>query len=263
MKHLQLSLITLLLVSLTLVQSTKVKTYRGKIGGYIGMFCKGFAMSLLGGKSFDSCFPAAWKTPAATMPSEEEKKFSAVEGPLGQILSFLGKAVDMACKFKKKILDWFMKTIKRRRTRRRMFLLAEKGELKVGEEIGLGRREGGMVTKIFGKAVAAFKALKQKITDFFKSPFVQNVIQACTCIAKQGSFGHAVKTIKGFIGKVKSIVTQGWAGVATVLVDCICNWKAFKTAIEKLMSAIKNKGDRRYDFLGQFVGQLVVAIGTA
>jgi phage-related protein len=123
------------------------------------------------------------------------------------------------------------------------------------------------IKKIFEKVINAIKDIKNKIVDFFKGDTFQKILGFLKCIiGLSGTAANAIKAIisniRGFIAAVTKLLS-GPAGLVEVLINCICNWKQFKTAVEYLIDFIKSHGADRWVKLGQFVGKLVVAIGSA
>ena len=114
---------------------------------------------------------------------------------------------------------------------------------------------------IFNGVVSTIQTVYKTISDFFKSPLFQQIKAFIMCMKTLVQAVQAiVQNIQGFITTIQTLLT-GWTGFIQVIISAICNWQAFKEAVEYLVKAFKNTGPARWNQLGRFVGQLVVAIG--
>ena len=115
---------------------------------------------------------------------------------------------------------------------------------------------------IFKKCASAFITVKNKIVGFFNGSLFKKVLFFFNCLIKLKNAAMAVKrNVMNFINAVKKMNNLG--GFIYVLVNAICNWKDFKTAVEFIVSAVKYSGARRFNFFGKAIGALVIAIGKS
>ncbi len=198
-------------------------------------------------KDIESCIPADWKTEASTDAKTSTPALEGSGGVLGYILKFLGTAIDVACKFKNDVKDYFKKKAGVRRYRR-VFIQLKKVH---------GLRNP------FDDIVAKVKELYQKIKDLLNSPLVKKTIEFIKCIktAKTAVVG-LINTVTNFIAKISKMVS-GLAGFIEVAVDLICKWKDFRDAITYLKNGLKATDNlAKWNNFGQFVGKLIHTIGS-
>jgi hypothetical protein len=277
MKCLQICIvIALLFLSNAGVEATKIRA-KGA-GSNIWQLCLGMVGSLAGGNhaAIDKCLPKSWRTSPGDNGSATSN-FVASSGPLKIIGKILGGALKLACKFKNKIIGFLKGKLSRRRYRREF--LAFEGTMKWGflkkvwnktkrAARSVGRAVSRGASYLWNKAVGIFKTIvgairscMRKIQAFFRSKTWLTIKKVVSCIGTLRAAGMAViKNVRGFINAVRTLLT-GIPGIIQVLVGAICNWRAFKQAIDYLINAVKSQGAARWNRIGRFIGQLIVAIG--
>jgi hypothetical protein len=234
--------------------------------------------SLAGGNhaAIDRCIPKSWRTRVGDNGSATSN-FVASRGPLQIIGRILGNALKLACKFKNKIIGFLKGRLSRRRWRREF--LAYEGTMQWGwarkawrRTKRVARRAARAVRRgaswlwrralgIFKRIVGAVRSCMRKIQAFFRSRTWLTIKRVVSCIGTLRAAGLAViRNVRGFINAVRTILS-GIPGIITVLVGAICNWRAFKQAIDYLINAVRSHGAARWNRIGRFIGQLVVAIG--
>jgi hypothetical protein len=282
----------------------KRHTHKHKRGflGSLAKFalCAGKTLAGVDDGSIDQCLPAAWKNNNSSPAADDASGEAAASGnssAMSQILGFLGTGLDLACKFKDKIVSFIKGKIGVRRWRRRLFLALSHGRFVKARRMVLKGFIGGAVDWVKDKAKAAgnavvntaktvgnaivdaassawnwivdkfmtvvnwLRSIKDKLVAFMNSPLVQKVITFITCLKSLKTAAQTlIRNVQGFINAVKSLLT-GWSGVITVLANCICNYRSFGEAINRLVDAVKASGTDRWYKMGCFVGQLVKAVG--
>jgi hypothetical protein len=285
MKYTQVFLVTVLAL-IALSSSTKVQRRHAALEGLFS-FSLGCLDSLSEGGSsavLKECIPAPWKKYVNTTSSPNTSLGGNMQGPLKQIMGILGSALSVACKFKSKIISFLQGKLK---FRRYFLIFAENGRFKksfwkklkkgvsnVGKKIGNAAKAVGsavsnavnFIGKTFTKIVTAIKNIRSQIINFFHSETWKNIKSLFMCIVNnRGNIAKSAKkvvaNVKGFIAAVGKLSTP--AGIVEVLVNCICNWRKFKKAIEYFIDFLKSNGSKKWNRLGAFLGQLAVAIGSS
>ncbi len=122
------------------------------------------------------------------------------------------------------------------------------------------------MTAAVGKIKGLFLMVKnqlQKIFDFkFISRLVKNIVP---CFKTLKSIGRELYSIgTGIVKKVTTITSRGFAGLAEVFVDLVCQFDKFRAAAHELVRGLNEKNEnRKFFYYGTFAGQLLAAIGKA
>ena len=105
-------------------------------------------------------------------------------------------------------------------------------------------------------------SIRDKLLEFFKSDLFQKVLHFFKCLSGLKKAALTLKkNITNFINAMEKMNTL--AGFIYVFINAICNWQEFKQAIEYMVSGAKNHGASKANFIGKFIGQIVVAIGDS
>lgn len=273
MKLIQIALVLLLVFCS--VELRKVHRYhhsRRSVGNNLWQLVLG-ALTSLAGSSGESlvqkCLPAKLQN-AGTDESSATGELAS-SSTAWQIITKVGKvAIQLFCKFKSVVLDKILKLI----NRRRFFIMTRRGIRDAFKKVGRG------IKNVAKKAVAGVKAVAsalnpvaivekiisgvrtaiQKIKAFFASKTWATIKLVFECVrdAREAA-RNVVNVVKGFIEVIKKLA-KGVPGIVEVLIDCICNYESFLKAIDLLIHAIKKNGVERVNYIGRFLGQLVVAI---
>jgi hypothetical protein len=249
----------------------------------------------------ENCLPASWKAAAPAEEQKADGDIADNGGILSKMLTVLKVGISLACKVKDSIIKFLVGKLGRNKNRRRFFMMmrTHKGKRRMkrwlissitsaynavasaassaynGVKDGLTYVAGKVVeagayvvkgllagaAAIFNGVVSLIREIKAKIQAFFASDLYKNIVWFINCVKLLKAAAIAVKdNIIGFIDAIKTLMT-GWAGVIEVLVNAICNWESFKSAIDYMIAGIKNQGPARWNQFGRFLGQLIVAIG--
>lgn len=223
------------------------------------------------------------ETTAAAVKTDEKPETTVASGDAKStwetVLTYVGKAVDLVCKIKDKILGWLTK-----RYRRYMRLFLE-GKLKNGIHWSLSgiwesikehvKTAVGAVTDAITTAknwihaqfepfLNAFEAMKQKVIDFLKqNPFLKFIIEHIQNIKDCKTLGDDAKKLWGLLTSLVTFIptlatANGWV---TLLVNLVCSWKKLKLAIEALVAGIKESDAvKKARQFGKFAGNLVLGV---
>jgi hypothetical protein len=298
MKYIQVLLvIALILISLASSSKVERRRRRGEVLRGLASFAFGCLSGLTEGASSEvlkECIPAAWlaKVGNGLDNGEPATQFGAGNtGPLNMILSILGSGISLACKAKAKIISWLQGKVKRRlrwyryfaESERRMTRKMSRGfrdKLKsVANKAVSGVKNAATTVKNvavdamdaivgdFKKVVDAIKGVVHQILNFFQSPLFKELVKMFTCIINNrgkilAAAKKVIEVVKGFMANVTKL-TSGPPGIVEVLVNCICNYSKFKTAVQHLIDFIKASGQNKWSPLGKFLGWFVNAVGTA
>jgi hypothetical protein len=115
-------------------------------------------------------------------------------------------------------------------------------------------------TAIFNAIVEPVKKIYTFFNNFFRSDLFTQTKDFLMCLSTK--IQTLVKNIQNFIKAVADLLT-GWKGFIKIFIGAICNWQLFFQAITFLIQGIDGVGAAKWMSFGKFVGQLVVAIGTA
>jgi len=269
-----LSIISIVSALLIRHRVHRVHHKRG-VGRGIFLLCKG-AIEVLAGSPglFEECLPKNLQT----SPQEEAGATSiAAPGPWETVLKVVGTIIDVACKFKPLLFKFmggrrlFYQVARTRRGKgfiksiKNAFNKVKSGVVNAAKKVASVAKS--VIDKLnpielVKKIVNAIKGVFNKIKDFFKNT-VPPIISFLMCVLrKKESIKNLFKVIRGFINNVKTLM-GGVAGLVKVIINCVCNWKEFKKAVEYLLTAIKSSGEKRWHGIGRFAGQLAYAIGTS
>jgi vacuolar-type H+-ATPase subunit E/Vma4 len=123
---------------------------------------------------------------------------------------------------------------------------------------------GDAVFKFMDSAISAFKSLKQKLVDFFKSPAGQFIIRMIKCIPTiKAGVQNIIAIAKNVNERVARIVAQDYLVIVEIIINLICSWRSFKTAIDYLINGIRKKDDSRFIEFGKFGGALCNTVGNS
>jgi hypothetical protein len=269
-----------MIIALIILSSTFTKkihssrnTHKHKrgLGTNILRFLLGFGMTFAGlsEAEVNKCLPEAQAIPEPE-PSATGAMYDGLAGPLRIVLKVLGTAVDLACKIKSKIVDFLKKRLGLGATRRRLFLQKYKkgGRAYLKKSLKKAGIKIWPFDKIFDfldSAIDAFKGLKKKIVDFFSSGTGKFILQMVKCVQTLKS---GIQTIMGIVKNIQEriarITAQDYSVVVEVIINLVCSWRAFKTAIDYLLAGIADPNPAtKWLKIGQFVGQLCNTIGSA
>jgi len=236
----------------------------------------GVVTGLSGGEAgWQQCLPATWQSANAADDggsSPIADKLNSLSGPLGVVKDIVGFGVKIACKFKNKLQDWLLEKLKRKFYRRRYFRFIQKRtrSSRKHKKIDLNPITA-LGNKIWDKIKGMISSIAQKVHDFFQSDWMTKLMNFFNCVKSAVQAAkNMVSMVTGFISKVRDITTAASAGgfpviaaVLKILIDCICNYEQFFKALDFLIKGIKASGTSRFNYLGQFVGGLIYAVGTA
>lgn len=212
-------------------------------------FAQGLVEQMAGNpKDIESCLPGDWKSEASTDTKTSAPSVEGNGGVLEKVLKYLGLAIDVACKFKNDVKDFFKKKLGIRRFRR-VYIQLQKVN---------GQRNP------FDDIVNYCKELYQKFKDFLNSPLVKKAIEFVKCLKtiKTAVVGF-INTITNFVSNVTKLVS-GLAGFIDVTVDLICMWKDFRDAINFLQTGLKATDNlAKWNSYGKFLGKIVHTIGSS
>lgn len=260
MKFIQIALVIVLI--LCSVESRRVR--RRGTADNIKQFILGMLTSIAGpsGETFiKECLPASLQN-AGTDESSATSELAGSSTAM-QIITKVGKvAIGLMCKFKSKVLDKLLKLVNRRR-----FFIMSRASLRrslrsVARKMRSRARRWGLPNPlaIVDKIVSGVKTAVAKVRAFFQSKTFEVIKQVFQCVQHaRGAARHVVEVVKGLASVVQKLA-KGVPGVIEVLLDCICNYSSFATAIDHLVNAIKKNGLERVNYIGRFVGQLFVAV---
>jgi len=248
------------------------KRHKRGVGRGIFFLCKG-AIEVLAGSpgGFEECLPQNLQT----SPQEESGATSIAEpGPWENVLNVVGLIIDVACKFKPLLFKFmggrrlFYQVARTKRGKgfiKKVWNSVKSGVSSAANTVASAAKtvvNNLNPTETVQKIVNAIKGVINKINDFFTKT-VPPMITFLTCVlGKRESIKNLFNVIRGFINNVKALM-GGWAGLVKVIINCVCNWKEFKKAVEYLLTAIKSSGEQRWQGIGRFAGQLAYAIGTS
>ena len=287
MKLFQITMIvTLLAISFPNIQSTRILAKnriqnKGHKENLIQIL-NGCISTLGGGdKRLQACLPRSIRE----VPGQDDKTTSltASGGPLKTIVRVIGAVIKLACKFKGPITSFIKKVCGARRLRRR-FMLVEVGSKKWGwikraynkvkrgikkvvrkvvnaiKDVAMWAIRG--ILWVFKKCASAIISVKNKVVGFFKSDLFKKILHFFKCLLTfRNAARTLIKNIKNF--KKALIKMSNLAGFIEVFVNAVCNWREFQTVVEYFVSAAKNSGSSKYNFIGKGVGGLVQAIGNS
>jgi hypothetical protein len=259
-------------------------TKRG-VGSCLINIAKGLAMTLANNPpGLDKCFPASWKMSANSVPSANTDDLYDKMGHVGPILKGIigavGVVIGIACKFKGAIVKCLKKMFRRRYMRRQFFRMTRKGWFinacksvvnKIKDTIvngikWVGDKVASAAFSVFGKIAAVIKTAGEKIANFINSPTFKAIINFINCLK---TLAHAAKAVITYILNFAKCVTQiiaglgNWGNLLLILFNMICQWDNFKKAADYLISAVSKSGDTRCDYLGRFVGTLVIIVANS
>ena len=164
---------------------------------------------------------------------------------------------------KSRMLKWFVNSLisKAKNAAKGVANAAKKMASQAVSAIGKGIAGAGL--KIFNGLVTEIKAIKDQIFDYFNSMLFSQIEQFINCLRFLETISQSVaETIRKF-GQAMRTLTSGWAGFVKVFIGAICNWEAFKKAADYLILAYKKHGEERWNLIGKFTGQLIIAIGRS
>jgi len=106
--------------------------------------------------------------------------------------------------------------------------------------------------------------MRAKVTAFFNSPLIQNVIQLFTCLkALRGAAANFISLAEAFAQKVVDIANFP-AGWIKIIIGLICNWSNFKAAVDYLVRGIQaSDAAVKWNLFGRFAGKLIDTIARA
>jgi len=218
-------------------------------------------------------------SPSNQSASQTEGHFKNSNGPLQKVLSFVGKVIKIVCKLKGLVIKILKKLCHSRRRRlfiaisnkrwkpfkkiKRFIKKAGRAIKKVAKAIGKGLNFlSQIVMKFVKKAWSAIKGFIKKLTSVFKSkPFLmfKNFL---SCII--GGFGRMKKMRKNIIGFIRAVKQMtNMCGCIQVFVKAVCEWRRFYQAAQYLFKSKNARGNKKWCFLGSFLGGFAVAIAKS
>jgi len=236
--------------------------------------------------NINKCLPAEWKLPDDAMAGGDPAGNSGESSTVKTILDAISKVIDMVCKFKDDIKGLFDKKLKL--YNRKLFLQKMEKYKRKGIGSSLKKAAGKVAsgvkkaaTTVAKAAKAGFDAVKNealkiigKIKDLYAkikglietlmTTIVPKVQEMVTCFQGLGQDAMTIyNTFKGIYDKVTTIVSGGGAGLAKVFIDLVCQFDTFRTAVETMITAVKETDTmKKFNGYGRFTGLIIKAIGS-
>jgi len=235
----------------------------------------------------NKCLPSAWQAKKVTA---SRKQSSNPEGKNIQFfLDLLSKVINFVCKFKNKIKKLFIKKLHLRN--RKVFLQLSSAKWgwnvfrnvvksfrravstvkNVVRKIGKGaanlwKKISGGMTAAVGKIKGLFLMVRHQLQKIFNFKFISKLVKKIVpCFKTLKSVGREIYSIgMGIVKKITTITSRGFAGLAEVFIDLVCQFDSFRAAAHELVRGLNEKSEnRKFFYYGTFAGQLLSAIGKA
>jgi len=271
-------------------------SHRATFVGDLVQFAEGVVIALSGSNGgLEECLPAEWKVNDPNKSNVANTNLSTNGGIFQTIVNVLKQGIKLACSVKSTIIGFLSKKTLRRFRRRRFFMMMRttKGKKKlrrwfvssivnaaksvgnavasgvtsVGNAVASGAKMVGNAvlsgaTAIFNGLVAPLKKVFAYFKSFFSSPLFTQVKNFINCLRTKFD-GKALKeNIQKFIMAVDDLL-QGWHGFVKLIVNTVCNWVPFEASIVALVASIKSTGRDKWLKFGQYIGDLIIAVGSA
>jgi len=195
-------------------------------------------------KDIDECLPGDWKDPKG---SQDDVKTMPSFDQIQDICLFIEKnlevSLDVGCKFKENVKDFFKKKAGVRNfSRRRIFL----------------NNDNNPIDNLSEKT----KDIFEKFRELMSAPLTKKTDAFLTCIkSAKGVNPGVVNTINNF-EKNKEKFTTTLSTFVDIFIECVCNWKNFKDSFIFYKNALTAKDNlEKWNKLGQFYGKLIHIMG--
>jgi len=258
-----------------------------KYGSLLYGLMSGVTSTSVVGK-INKCLPSQWRAKQVTA---SRRQSSNPEGKnIQMILDILSKIINFVCKYKRQIKKIFIKKLRLRNRKlflqlsysskwgwgflkkiARNFRKAVQAIKRTVSKVGKGaanlwNKIAGGFTSAVGKIKNFFMVIKTKLEKILNFAFIKKTVNSIIpCFKTLKSAGRQIYSVaQGIIKKITTIASRGFAGLADVFIDLICNFDQFRAAAHELVRAL-NEGNeqRKYFYYGTFVGQLLAGIGNA
>jgi len=204
------------------------------------------------------------------------------------MLSVIGKAFSTFCGVKSGVFKWVAEQVVKylKKPKKVKDPNAQKGTLsKIKDAVKSTIKDTAkdaaksVLGKNYDKAKAFYKAIRDKISswiqsfkDWWNSPSIQALKKFLDCAVSAGKAATQIyKTVKGFYDKITQLMAGAAAGgygailpAVNIFIDLLCNYAVFQKSVDALVNAVRATDPlQRYNYVGQFLGFLLNAIGTA
>ena len=120
-------------------------------------------------------------------------------------------------------------------------------------------------TQIVTQITSFYTYIKGKVTTFLNSDFVQKLKKLYNCIKlAKSELTSIYTTLKALYTQIAALITGGLVGLEKFFIDLICNFDAFRAAVNILITAL-NTTDilQKYLGYGSFIGAILEIFATA
>jgi len=232
----------------------------------------------------NKCLPSQWRVKKVTA---SKGRRSNIEGKnVEMFLNMLSKVIKLVCKYKNKIKKFFGKKLNLRNSKvflqmsnaqwgwRNFRNVVKTFKANIKNVKRITKKAGNVWNKVqkvikrtIGKIKGLFLMFKNQLQKILPLKFVKQLVKKTVpCLkrrlAKTGK--QIVKVIRGVARKISTIASRGFAGLASVFIDLICQFDKFRAATHELIRGLNESNEsRKYFYYGSFAGQIVNIIGKA
>jgi len=225
---------------------------------------------------WETCLPKGWESANVSDDSSVspiDNKLASMNGAMGLIKDLVGFALKAACAAKKAVSDFISKIINKAlgKGRKTMRFMQKSDAIRALTEAERNVVED-MANKVWNFIKAKANEIATKVKDFFSGDYMTKITTFIGCVKSAVTAGKNIAAVvQGFITKVNTITAAAGTGpglvvpVVNLIIDLVCNYDQFKTAVDDLIKAVGEKSDKpkRYNYIGRFIGGLINAVGTA